>query len=433
MKKAWIGAVARMVVTGVALAAGSGPACGQTAPAPVPGGNATVDDYLNYALLHHPGLKAAFQRWKAAQERIPQARSLEDPQMTYEYFLQQKDLRQQLTVTQMFPGFGKRGWREREAVAEAEAAMHEFEAARLAVYDGVSRAYYEYRFLGRAIAVMRENQELLADLEKAVRTRYETGGALFSDLTKAQVEKDKVSNELASMLDERRVMSDKLAAAANLAVSGPLPWPRADPPSPAVVDDAVLSGMIETLNPELKAARAMIAKAEAAGALAKKSRIPDVMLGASLMAMPGMEGGRDEYDTGIMVGITLPLWRGRNTARVLEADAMAEAARQEQVSRRNSLAVDLRMAIFKFRDSERRMALFRDSLLPKAQQSLEAVRREYSVGKADFMGLVDAQRTVLEFSLMFERAAVDRELAMVEIGCCIGKYGGDLREAMGGK
>ncbi len=69
-------------------------------------GNSTLDDYLHYAFSHNPGLRAAFDRWKAALDRIPQARFLDDPTLSFEYFVEQSDTRYQASLTQMFPAFG---------------------------------------------------------------------------------------------------------------------------------------------------------------------------------------------------------------------------------------------------------------------------------------------------------------------------------------
>ena len=46
---------------------------------PVLTDDSTLADYLAYAALHNPGLEAAFNRWKAAAERISQVTSLPDP------------------------------------------------------------------------------------------------------------------------------------------------------------------------------------------------------------------------------------------------------------------------------------------------------------------------------------------------------------------
>ena len=72
----------------------------------------TLSDYLAYAALHNPGLKAAFNRWKAALEKIPQVNSLPDPRFTYAYFIENVETRvgpqrHKLDISQTFPWFGK--------------------------------------------------------------------------------------------------------------------------------------------------------------------------------------------------------------------------------------------------------------------------------------------------------------------------------------
>ncbi len=46
-----------------------------------------LSDYLAYAALNNPGLKAAFEHWRAAIEEVPQAKSLPDPKITYGNFI----------------------------------------------------------------------------------------------------------------------------------------------------------------------------------------------------------------------------------------------------------------------------------------------------------------------------------------------------------
>ena len=111
--------------------------------------NSVFADYIQHAFANSPKVRAAFDRWKAALERIPQARSLDDPTLSFEYFVQQIDTRYQVSLTQLFPAFGKLALREKSAAVEAEAAMHTFEAERVLLYDRVSKAFFEYYYLSR--------------------------------------------------------------------------------------------------------------------------------------------------------------------------------------------------------------------------------------------------------------------------------------------
>ncbi len=396
-------------------------------------GNATIGDYVRYAFRHNPGLTAAFRRWKAAIERIPQARSLDDPTLTYESSLNRKDVSHRFAVSQMIPAIGKLGLRERKALAEAEAAFHDFEAARLMLFGEIMTALHEYDFLRRATRVTEENIKLLADLEGVVQAMYKTGSAGFADVVKVQVEVDRLKNERATLGDERSARSAKLASLLHLPVDGPLPWPVMTPSAQNLVAEEELMGILRELNPELKSLDARIERERAAVRLARRGRYPNFMVGAGLMVMPGMEGGSDETEARLMVGITVPFRQNTYSAAIREAEAMLEAAVAERDNTENRLKAELRRAIVKTKDAERRLRLFGESLIPKAKQAYAVARQEFSGGKADFMTLIDAQRTLLEFQLMYERAVADREIALAEIGCCIGRYGLPLTAERSGK
>lgn len=380
----------------------------------------TLDAYLDEAFRHNPGLRAAFDNWQAAMERIPQARSLDDPTLSFEYFVEQTDSRYQVSLTQMFPALGALRLRQDRATAEARAAMHAFEAERFELYEHVVNGFYEYHYLGRSTAITDENLRLLTDLEQAVEARYRSGETAFADLIKVRIERERLADRLATLRDQRRARSAALAALLNRPADELLPWPDFQASGPAMIDETALAGILAELNPELKAADARIEAANVGEELARRSGWPRFMLGAGTMVMSGMEGRGDETDIGLMTGITLPVWRGRVRAAREEAAALRLSARHERDDLRNRLRAELSMAVFEFRDAERRIELFSESLVPKAEQTLDVARQAYAGGQAGFMTLIDAQRMLLEFQLLSERAAADREIALADIRCCVG-------------
>ena len=385
--------------------------------------NSTLSDYLKYAFAHNPKLRAAFNHWKAALEHIPQARSLEDPTLSFDYFIEQLDTRHKVSLQQVFPAFGKLTLRNNIAASEAQTAMHHFEADRTMLFDHTVKAFCEYYYLSRATAITDENHKLLTDLEAVVAAKYKAGATPFSGLIKVQVEKERIANELATLKDERESRSSTLAALLNMPThTKVIPWPKISLSSQSYMDDDVLIDMIENLNPELREVESMITTWKYRKKLARKNFLPDFTIGASWITMPGQEDDEDVSDTSITAGISIPLWLGKYRAETREADAMINATINERDNMRNMLIAELKMAIFKSRDAQRRITLFKKSLIPKATQAMEVARQEFSTGKTDFMTLIDAQRTLLEFRLMAERATVDYEIAMAEIGCCIGKY-----------
>ena len=121
------------------------------------------------------------------------------------------------------------------------------------------------------------------------------------------------------------------------------------------------------------------------------------------------------------LSFNLPIWIGKHRAAEREARARLRATAKRREDHENELLSDLKLALFHFRSAERKMDLYGNSLVPKAEQALAASQRAFAAGKADFFDLIEAQRTLLEFQLAHERALADRAQRLAEIEMLIGK------------
>ena len=153
--------------------------------------------------------------------------------------------------------------------------------------------------------------------------------------------------------------------------------------------------------------------------LARRERLPDFTLGVQYIdtgetAIPVSDNGKDPVIG--TVGITLPIWPAKNRARIESAAYQQTAARLMLQDRTQTLEADIRQTLFKLRDAERKISLYRDSLAPKARQSLEVNRQGYEAGQMEFINLIDAERMLLEFELAHERALADHLAARAELG-----------------
>ncbi|MBN1269963.1 MAG: TolC family protein [Kiritimatiellae bacterium] len=377
---------------------------------------ATLEDYVAYAVSLNPGLQAAFHAWQAASERAAQERSLPDPRFKYEIEPVDDPQIHRFELSQMFPAGGKRGARAGMAARDAQAAQDRYEAARLGVANDVRQAYFDYYFLGRSIAIAEENVAFLQQLQATARARQDTGGPL-SAVLQADVELGKMENELASLRDMRGAVTARLNEALGRPVGTPVPWPREIPAAQAALDPGQLLQALEKANPDLKELDAMAEREAEAIRVAKKESLPDVELGAEYTTFTDSQ--EDDMVMG-MVALNLPLWRGSYRAMVHEAEAARRAALLAREDRSNALSSDLKMALYAFRDAERKIALYRDTLIPRADESLRSALDSYEAGREDFLSVLDAERVLLEFKLSLERARTDREQRLSEIGMLVG-------------
>lgn len=384
-----------------------------------------LNDYLAYAALNNPQLEAAFNRWKAALEMVSQARTLPDPRFNYGYFIQEVETRvgpqeQRVGLSQMFPWFGKLKLRSEAALEGANAMQQQYEAAKLRLFDEVKQAYYELYYVGRAVGVATENVDLLKLLEEIARSKYESGAAEHGDVIKAQVELDKLHDRLRTLQDFKHPLVARLNAALNRPAEAALPFPTNHSPGVLPSGTAQLLEQLKSSNPELKSLDFLAEKDKANIALARKEFYPDVTLSVDYVQTgeARMTGVSDSGKDPVMVGfsVNIPLWWSKYRAGVREAESRYAATQQDRQDRANHLGTDLRLALFKYQDAERKIALYRNALIPKADQSVKVILRSVETGKSDFLSLIDAQRVLLEFQLTYERAVADREqgLATVE-------------------
>lgn len=395
-----------------------------------PGDSASLELLLEYAESNNPEVRSAFNRWKAALQRVPQARALPDPMFAYRYAVQEMEIgmreeKQSLSLEQMFPWFGTLRLRADAALEEANLAGAMYRAARLRVFYEVKDAYYEYAYLARAIAVMEENVQLLRYLEEVVLAKYRAGAAPHSSLIKAQVERDKLEDQLRSMADMLNPVRARLNAALNRPSRAELPLPGRIPPDTVNVSEEQWIAWLKEHNPDLQAHAYQTEKEKASVSLARKSYYPDITLGVEYGIL-GPALSPEARDMGknplmAMVGLNLPLWWGKNHAAVNEARAGYRASLQERQSRENTLLSELQMVLYRFRDAGRRQKLYREALLPRAKQALNVTQSAFETGKVEFLDLVDAQRTYLEFELALERAQADYARSLAELEMLAGR------------
>jgi len=398
---------------------------------------AGLGGYLRYAERHNAGVRAAYQKYIAAAEMIPQAKALPDPMFEFEMDTRVDTEDQTFALRQTFPWFGVTEARGAAASAEAKAALREYEAARLALFNRVKRAFYEYAYLGQAVAIARQNLELLLHFEEVARVRYATSAGGHPDVIRAQIEMAMLQEKVRELETMRGPVTAELNAAMNRPSESALPWPRSQEYAPRAFSRAELVARLTARNPELKAMEAMVEAAQRRAELARKRFYPEFGLGVEWMRTdgmtPSMMGGSGEDPIVAMFSVTIPLWQDSYSAGERQARAQAREARERRVELENELASRAAQALYEYEDSARKAVLYRDTLIPKGKEMLEVAEGAYRAGTADFLTLLDAQRTLLQFEVEYRRAVADNFQALAEIEMLAGgENGGGTEAALAG-
>ena len=387
-----------------------------------------LDVLQRYAALNNACLKSQFLRWQATLQKIPQVTALPDPRFNYGYFIRSVETRvgpqhHRIGISQMFPWFGKLKLRGEKAAHDAEADFQRLEAGRVRLRYDVAEAYHEYAYVNRAIEIVEENIALLKQLEGVAQSKFQGGGS-YLGVIKAQVELGKLDDRKRSLLDVLEPIRARLNAALNREPNALLPKPRVTPTTELRQNDAQLLASLAEANPELKGLAADAQREDEGIELARREFYPDVTLGVDYIqtgdALAPTTPGNSKDPAIAMFSINIPLWWKKLRAGVREAEARKVAVEEQKVDLNNRLSATLKLALFNYRDAERKISLYRDSLVPQARSALSVSQKAFEGGSADFLETVDAQRLLLEFQLQAERSLANREQRLAEIRMILG-------------
>ncbi|MEM7200916.1 MAG: TolC family protein [Planctomycetota bacterium] len=399
-----------------------GPAAAELSATP------TLDDYLTHGLLHHAGLRAAFHRWRAAIEAVPQVSALPEPRLTYGRFVEQVQTRtgpqrNRLGLSQTLPWWGKRSLRADVAGKRAEALWWRMQGVRLQVQRAIKRAYFEFAHLARERRLLERDLALVRGLERIVAGRVAVG-APQSDLLRLQVEIRRLEDRQQSLEQLVPAVRGQLAAAMHRPTGQPLPVPELTEPSVGHEPAEDLLRFCWQHNPQLRALRLQVEASEVGRELAAREPWPDVTLGLDYLdtggaVNPATRGSGDD-PLALSVSFALPIWRGKYAAARREALARNEAAVDDLFEARAQLAADLEMAVYRRTDAARRIGLYRDSLVPRARQALEVTDTSYRAGTVSVSELIDTEQTLLAFEQSYWRACADYEQSAADLEALCG-------------
>lgn len=397
-----------------------------------------VDFYILHAMARNPGIQAARLQVEAMSHRVTQAASLQDPMVDVTGFPffpavpQTAAGRGQVNVmaSQTIPWLGKLAARAHLAQAETDIAWAELVEAELDVVEAVKLAYYEVSYVEQAIDITEEVGQLLRDLILIAEAKFRTGAVSQQDVLRAQLERTDLVAQLIGLRQELRSAQARLArllAAPPDTELGTVAEGSAEN-VPADVDR--LRELAVRARPELDAQLGTVARDQHRVRLARLDYLPDLVLKAEWGAMTrsrALAGTADGIDdVGIGLALNVPLYRGRLQAGVREAQAQVASSLRRYDAKRDQTLEEVTDLLAQVHSHQDLVRLFRDDILPKAEQTFEVSRKAYEAGQTDFLQLIDNWRQLLRYQIARRRmeASLRQRLASLERA-----VGGQLVEA----
>ena len=383
-----------------------------------------LPELIQEALAKNPEIQAARQQWEASTNRIAQARSMDDPTLQVQWWNAPESFnlaRSENTIiglSQKIPYPGKLALKEEVASRSADMTEQALRAKERNLIARLKQSYYDLFFAHKAIQIHHEQIELLKQFFEIANAKFRTGKGSQVDVLKAQVELSTLYQQLPVLEQRRDTAQGKLNTLLDRDPRFPLGSPQEPREGRFDQDLEDLYRAATTARPELKAADLAVQRNKQSRALALREYYPDINLG--VQRFQNFQA-RDGFGAVVSMSIPFAFWtKPKYDAAVQEAAAAVAAARADLHTLENLTRFQIRDLLAKVRASWEVAVLYRTTVLPQAEQGLEAARVGYRTGKTNFLDLIEADRALRGFQLEYYRALVEREDRLAELEQVVG-------------
>jgi outer membrane protein TolC len=399
----------------------------------------SVDEAVARALETNPEIRAAVRRLSLAQLKITTARSLDDPMFMVRDWntplRQPWDLNQaqmMFSLQRTYLSKQKRDLHAKLAGDDAEIAASELESARQEVTVEARKACADLKRNAGEMKLHDRQASLLKEAVSASLAQYTTGKVPQADVLRAQMALTRLNEHLVELEEDR----DNARAQLNALLG----W-SPDEPVEITGDYATVATLpsIEELErvaienrPELAALRKKIVQSRDQSQLTRLAMKPDFTAALGYMLMPTGSSSRNAY----MAELTMNLpWlnRDRHDGETKQADAATDVSQAELDVRTSMAFLEIRQAQIAVQAAQKRVKLYRDTLMPQADATFRASTAAYQNNRAEFMTLIDSQNLLLDVQTAYYKAAsaIDAGIAQLEraIGAPLASAPGTERES----
>jgi outer membrane protein TolC len=383
-----------------------------------------LPDLIQEVLARNPELVAARKQWEAVTNRITPARSLDDPILSLQLwnFPQNFNLTQTQNnifgLAQNLPFPGKLALKGNVASRSADMTEQAVRAKERELVARLKQAYYDLFLAQKALQIHHEQVELFRQFVEIANVKFRAGKGSQADVLKAQVELSLLFQHL-PVLEQRRETAEAMLNTL-LDRDPALRLGLAQEPSQLPLETPINDLHHFALNdrPELKAAELAVQRNEQSHALAQRQYYPDFNVAFQRFQNYQANDGFGAY---VAMSIPFAFWtKPKYDAGVQEAAAAVAVARAEQHTLENLTRFQINDLLAKLRATDQTATLYRTTILPQAEQSVDAARVGYRAGKAGFLELIDAQKAWRGFQLEYFTALVDRQHRLAELEQVVG-------------
>ena len=304
----------------------------------------------------------------------------------------------------------------------AEEANLQYQSQRLDLVLNIKNSWYDLYLVDKSLEIYHEYYDLLKDFVDAAAVKYATGEGIQAAVLKAQVEHASIQARIKELNRRRSNLQSALNRLRNQQ-GNIAPLTAIDSSGFAVnLQDAQAQALAD--RPEVAAIQSRKQRIGLEYELAGKDYWPDYTLQATYISVEdknsmAADAGKDAWS--LMVGLNIPLWQApRNAERERTIAAQnAEEARLQDL--KIQIRENINDLIFRQASTHETIVLYKNELLPQAENSLASALAAYRAGRIGFLELLDAERMLLQLRLSFINEQVNYQKTVAALERAVGK------------
>ncbi|WP_166823656.1 TolC family protein [Thalassoroseus pseudoceratinae] len=283
-------------------------------------------------------------------------------------------------------------------------------AQRWAVINSVRSQFYQLLAAQRTVEIAEDLHKIVSKGLETAEELKKAGQVPQTDVLQAKIELNAVDVILQTARHRQIGTRRELAAFIGIdeLPNDPLEGTLDRDPTPLDFESEWLR--LQADNPVLQSAHAQVEQAKAQLHREQVQPIPDVQLQGSV----SNDFAADNAVFGLQVGVMLPV-HDKNQGNISAAYAAFHAALENVQRLELALRQQLAQSVQRYEVARAQVELYRDEILPTAQEALDLTTRGYESGEIGFLRLLTVRRTYVENQINAIAAMRELNLAAVQL------------------
>lgn len=371
----------------------------------------TIKDYLKEAEQNNPMLKAKYTEYEQQLLNAPQVSAIPDPNLSFGYFVTRPYTRvgpqnYKFSIVQKLPWFGTLNDYEKESLELAETKRKDYEQKKDEIFYAIRIDFYNLYKVEEQKKYIQESLDLLNYIHPIVKTKVETNSSNLSDLLSLELMINELETKIELLVIESNPIKQDLKQLLNRKDDEKIIIPN---DLEEKIDFVALKKQIDS-SPSVQKLEILQKASQLRVNLAQSESKPVITLGLdyiNVSKMPDMDVPNNGLDIIMpMVGISIPFFSGRYSAKEEQATAMIKQYQYEQENLVNNLNSQYESVIYNIKSDEEKVKLY-DSQIEKTINIRELLFEEYSTKEGeDILEVTRTEGKIIEYKKLRLEALV---------------------------